>query len=381
MGQNLQRLYVICAPGVELFTKQELEALSRLVDNRVLEERGGIEFDGQLIDIMRANLYLRTATRVLLRLGKFYAVGFPELRRKISKLPWENFLQVDQPIVLRVTCRKSRLYHSAAVAERVVNGIGERLGKAPPLMPERMLEQADPPQLIVVRFLQNLCTVSVDSSGAALYRRGYRQATGKAPLRETLAAAILMASGWDGVSPLADPFCGSGVIPIEAALMARKIAPGINRNFAFMRWRVFQPEMWDTLRREAAAGELSFTIPIIGSDRDAGVIKAAIANAGRAGVDEQIRFLRQSISELTSPGKQGWIVTNPPYGVRTGAKNDLRNLYARFGQICRQRFPGWRITMLCKTEALAKQTGFHFGKILHLDNGGIPVLLLTGYVQ
>ncbi len=380
MGHKLQRLFIICAPGVEPFLKQELESLHLLSENRFRLERGGIEFEGHLIDMMRANLYLRTATRVLIRLGQFYAVGFAELRRKIKKLPWENFLQPDDPVVLRVSCHKSRLYHSAAVAERVVNGIGDCLGTTPRLLPERTLEQSNPPQLIGIRILRNLCTVSVDSSGAALYRRGYRQAIGKAPLRESLAAAMMLASGWDGVSPLVDPFCGSGVIPIEAALMTRQIAPGIKRSFAFMKWGIFEEETWEALRQEAEKKELAEMATIIGSDRDAGAIEAAVANANRAGVAERIQFLCRNVSELTAPGGTGWIVTNPPYGLRTASKKNLRNLYARLGQVARERFSGWHIAMLCHSRALAKQTGFRFQKRLHWENGGIPVELFIGSI-
>ena len=374
-------LFAVCAPGLEPFLRQELNACRLLPDDRSpTEESGGIGFSGELTDIYAANLHLLTATRILLRMGEFYAVSFPELKRKVRHLSWENFLEGGRPIVLRVTCHKSRLYHSGAVAERVAAGIGDRLGRLPPLLPERCLEEPNPPQLIVVRLVRNRCTISLDTSGAALYRRGYRQATAKAPLRETLAAGMLMASGWDGASPLLDPFCGSGTIPIEAALLSRGIAPGSKRDFAFMKWRIYDEDLWQTLLQQAKARETSPTARIQGSDRDAGAINAANANAERAGVAADIQFSCIPFSAIEPPSETGWIVANPPYGVRTGPKKELRNLYARFGNIAREKCRGWRVALLCNSPFLAQHTGFHFDRRIPLNNGGIKVVLLVGNV-
>src|SRR4030042_5077613 len=189
-------------------------------------QSGGIEFQGSLHDVYRANFYLRTASRLLVRLGEFYASAFPELRRKASRLLWENYLAPERPIALRVTCQKSHLYHEGAVAERVAGAIADRLGKPPPVQKYNEDSGTELPQLFVVRLVDNLSTISIDSYGALLHRRGYRLATAKAPLRETLASAMVMASGWDGISPLLDPFCGSGTIPIEAALLAPSVRAG-----------------------------------------------------------------------------------------------------------------------------------------------------------
>ena len=202
-------------------------------------------------------------------------------------------------------------------------------------------------QVVVVRVLRDECLVSLDSSGELLHRRGYRLATAKAPLRETLAAALLMASEWDGVHPLIDPFSGSGTIPIEAALLARKIPPGLNRQFGFQHWRGYEPAKWEALVESARRGILpEAPATILGSDRDSGAVTAAKSNAERAGVMRDLALEKASVSSLKSPGPVGWMVTNPPYGTRVGERQRLRDLYASLGNILRRDFEGWHLTML-----------------------------------
>jgi putative N6-adenine-specific DNA methylase len=405
----MEKLFAVCAPGLEPFTALELDrsgligSYPPLRAENFLKEKGppydrqvprpasggmgeelqsgGIEFQGSLHDVYRANLHLRTASRVLVRLGEFYASAFPELRRKASRLLWENYLVPERPIALRVTCKKSRLYHEAAVAERVAGAIADRLGKSPPV--QKYLEDSgiDLPQLIVVRFVDNLCTISIDSSGALLHRRGYRFATAKAPLRETLASAMVMASGWDTLSPFLDPFCGSGTIPIEAALMARRVPAGYSRRFAFMDWPNFDSKSWDELLVHACKAIASDIPKIIASDRDAGAIQAAKANAERAAVADCIEFSRKAISAIDPPPGPGWVVTNPPYGVRLRKTNDLRNLYAQLGKVLRTRCPGWRVTALCDRIQLIRSTGLEFDKGISMMNGGLKVRLLRCLVN
>jgi putative N6-adenine-specific DNA methylase len=344
-------------------------------------QSGGIEFQGSLHEVYRANLYLRTASRVLVRLGEFYASAFPELRRKAGRLVWENYLVPERPIALRVTCKKSHLYHEAAVAERVAGAIADRLGKPPPLQKYREDSGTDPPQLIVVRLMDNLCTISMDSSGALLHRRGYRLATAKAPLRETLASAMVMASGWDALSPFLDPFCGSGTIPIEASLIARRVPAGYSRRFAFMDWPNFDSRSWDELLAHAGKAIASDIPKIIASDRDAGAIHGARANAERAGVADWIEFSCKAISAIDPPPGPGWVVTNPPYGVRLKKTNDLRDLYAQLGKVLRARCPGWRVTILCDRVQLILSTGLEFDKGISLMNGGLKIRLLKCFVK
>jgi putative N6-adenine-specific DNA methylase len=329
--------------------------------------------------VYMANLWLRTASRVLLRLGEFHAAAFSELRKKAGRLEWERFIIPGRAVAIRVTCRKSRLYHSDAVAERVAGAIADRLGQPSSLVKFDPQSSDKLPQLIIVRLFHDQCTISIDTSGTNLHRRGYHLATAKAPLRETLAAGMLLASGWDRVSPLLDPFCGSGTIPIEAALMARGIPPGGERRFAFMDWPNYDPYLWKECLEESNTGQTAESPPILASDRDAGAIQIAQANAERAGVAEFIEFSCQPISAIEPIGT-GWVITNPPYGVRVSSGKNLRNLYARFGNIAREKCPGWRVAILCGDYALLQQTGLQLDTSLTLDNGGIRVKLARGVV-
>jgi putative N6-adenine-specific DNA methylase len=216
-----------------------------------------------------------------------------------------------------------------------------------------------------------------------LHRRGYRLATAKAPLRETLAAGILMASGWDVKSPLVDPFCGAGTIPIEAALMARKIAPGLNRHFAFLNWPDFRSKEWENLKAQAREeqGISGTRPPIMGSDRDAGAIQAARSNAGRAGVAESVIFSRRALSDLEPPPGPGWVVTNPPHGVRLKSRQDLRSLYIRMGRVLRAKCPGWNAAVLCAGDSPLKLTGINFDRWFPMRSGGLRVSLARGRIS
>ena len=377
---NLDSFFAVTAPGLEPFTAQELRRL--FPDLEPVTVPGGVLFKGDLTALYRANLHLRTASRILARLGNFfYATTFPELQQRLARLPWERFLTPRQPVSIHVTCHKSKLYHSDAVERTVSAALEQRLGGASPLL-KAGEDSPQPPQLVLVRLAEDKCTVSVDSSGTLLHKRGYRQAVAKAPLRETLAAALLMASGWDLASPLLDPFCGSGTIPIEAALMALGIPPGINRRFAFMDWPGYDESLWQntagTWQKAASSPPL-----IQASDRDAGAIKMAQANAERAGISDTIEFKCQAVSSITPPPVpgRGWVVTNPPYGLRLSEGKDLRNLYAQFGNVLREKCPGWHLSVLCSDRALLGQMHIQMDTSLSLVNGGIRVRLGRGKVR
>ena len=398
----MDKLFAVCAPGLEPFTTLELHQLDLFSlaqgggaaktgepDTATQPETGGVSFTGDLKAIYLANLQLRTASRVLVRLGEFYAAAFSELRKKASRLAWGRYLKPGQPVAINVTCHKSRLYHSDGVAERVAGAIGDCLGQLPKLMkgdahePRLDRETHLLPQLIVVRLIQDLCTISVDTSGELLHRRGYRLATAKAPLRETLASGMIMASGWDQISPLIDPFCGSGTIVIEAAMMALGIAPGRARRFAFMDWPDYDLGLWETilkedvLQRKKQTTERENLLRIFASDRDAGAVQMAQANAGRIGVEQKIDFSCRAVSAIEPLGL-GWVVTNPPYGLRVSANQDLRNLYAQFGKVLNSKCPQWQVAILCNDFQLLRSTGLKLDTSLTFVNGGITVRLARG---
>jgi putative N6-adenine-specific DNA methylase len=377
IGFSLDSFFAVSAPGLEPFTSLELRALDLAPAS---QEPGGILFLGDLAALYRTNLHLRTASRILARLGNFfYATTIPQLEQRLASLPWERFLAPRQPVSLRVTCHKSKLYRSDAVARVASRALEQRLGSPSPLL--KPDEDGDTiSQLVVIRLADDKCTVSVDSSGTLLHKRGYRQAVAKAPLRETIAAALLMASGWDQVSPLLDPFCGSGTIPIEAAQLTLGIPPGIHRRFAFMDWPGFDESLWHATLAQVSSRSSAHPF-IQASDRDAGAIKSAQANAERAGVSEYIDFQCQAVSSIQPPSGTGWVVTNPPYGLRLDEGRDLRNLYAQFGNVLRRKCPGWEVSVLCSDTALLGQMRLKFDTSLAFVNGGIHVRLGRGTVK
>jgi putative N6-adenine-specific DNA methylase len=273
----------------------------------------------------------------------------------------------------RVTCHKSALYHSDAVAQRLAESAMAATGAGVAEVTEVEDEEGSAEQLFIVRLDHDTVTISADSSGALLHRRGYRQAIAKAPLRETLAAAMLLASGWSAERPLIDPMCGSGTIPIEAALLARRIAPGIGRSFAFERWAAFDEGRWGRIRERALAEALpSAPQPIVAADRDAGAIAACASNAARAGVTEDVEAVQRPLSATVPAGEiPGWVITNPPYGMRIGT--DVRNLYARLGQLLRTSLAGWELGVLTASTALERQIGVPLERAFEASNGGIKV--------
>jgi putative N6-adenine-specific DNA methylase len=236
--------------------------------------------------------------------------------------------------------------------------------------------------LVVARLSRDQLVLSVDASGALLHRRGYRQAIAKAPLRETLAAAMLIGAGWTGDDALLDPMCGSGTIPIEAALLARRIPPGLARaergELAFLRWPSLDRDAWRALLDEArGAVRPAAGVPIVAADRDAGAVEATRANAERAGVADDVIVERRALSATTAPAASGLLVSNPPYGVRVGEEDAVRDLWARLGQVARAELPGWRTALLSPHAALDRATGLPLAERFRTQNGGIPVRLMV----
>ncbi len=372
--------YAVTAPGLEPVTETELTALGMEMG---VSEPGGIPFRADAAELYAANLHLRTASRVIVRVAEFEARSFRDLETKARVVPWERFVVPGRAVQLRVTCRKSRLYHSDAVAERVRDAISHRLGVPTPTLAAADDEsEGGEAQLFVVRFNHDRCTISADASGRLLHLRGYRQAVGRAPLRETLAAAMLLGSGWDPEAPLLDPMCGSGTIAIEGAMLARQIAPGLRRSFAFENWPEFRSDIWAELRAAAnAAVQPAALAPIQASDRDAGAIAATIANAERAGVASDITATQQALSSIDPVRAPiGWLVTNPPYGHRVGDVERLRALYARLGQVAYTLCPGWIVAILVADQRLEGQVNLPFEDSFRTSNGGIWVRLAVATV-
>lgn len=381
-------VFAVCAPGFAPLVVAECEALG-LVPTGV--SSAGVELSLTRRELFLLNCWTRCASRIVVRLAHFEARDFPTLEKLAARVPWGRVVARGGIARIRVTCRKSRLYHSDAVAERVGRGILGAVKGSQVAARARDDDEDDdestgaPSQLIVVRFDHDQCTISADTSGALLHRRGWRQAVAKAPLRETLAAGMIAALPWQGDVPLVDPFCGSGTIGIEAALRARNIAPGVSRAFAMEQWpgtdAAIMRAVYAAVREEArAAARPSVGVPIVLRDRDRGAIEAARANAERAGVLDDLVIEQGTLSEtdLAAIGPRGVLLTNPPYGLRVSEGADLRGLYARMGDVLRAGGRQWRLGMLVPPDkALTGQLRLRLEPVLKTTNGGLPVELLA----
>lgn len=354
----------MCVPGLEAICSAELQALG-------LKPKpagpGLLEFDANARQLYSANVWLRTAGRVVVRVGTFRATDFVHLQDHAARIEWDRLVPAGHAPRFRISSNQSKLYHTKAIAQRL------HQVSLPPSIGE-------PEQLFVVRIDRNNVTISVDSSGEALHHRPWRTELGDAPLRTTMAAAALSLSGWDPTTGLVDPFCGSGTIGIEAALLARGMPPGGERPFAFHDWPDFDPGSWasvvgsiETAWRTAAeqAGD-SDAAPIVLSDRDEAAVAMARANAEQAGVADHLRFETKVVSHVGGQQGPGAVVTNPPYGKRMG-RGKLNALYGRLGAVVRERLPGYGLTVISPDRRLAKAADGGLRPVAGFRHGGLPV--------
>lgn len=344
-------IFLVVPPGLEQPLAEEARAAGFDVTG---QEPGGVTLRGGWPEVWRANLELRGATRVLARIAGFRALHPAQLDKRARKVPWAEVLCPDVPVTVEAVTRKSRIYHAGAARDRVAGAIADALGVP--------VASAETPAAVtvMVRIDDDLCTISLDTSGEPLHRRGMKQAVGKAPLRETMAAGLLRLCGFDGREPVVDPMCGSGSFVIEAAEIAAGLHPGRARGFAFEHLASFDPAAWAALRNRPAP-PLPEGLAFYGSDRDDGAIRGAQANAERAGVAALCRFERRAISDLPRPdGPPGLVMVNPPYGARIGNRKLLFGLYGALGEVLRTRFAGWRVGLVTSDEGLARATRLPF---------------------
>ncbi len=356
-------IYLVAMPGLEAALCEEARDLGF---GNAMAVTGGVAFQGKWPDVWRANLLLRGASQVLARIGSFHVSHLAQLDKLARKFPWGHYLRHDVSIRVEASCKKSRIYHAGAAAQRVATAIREELGA----------EVSDHGEICVkARIEDNLCTLSLETSGEALHKRGHKLGIGKAPMRETMAALFLRQCGYQGQEPVVDPMCGSGTFVIEAAEIAAGLAPGRDRNFAFEKFKCFDTMAWAKMKQAVMPKSPAFTFR--GSDRDAGAISMASANAMRAGVSGFTQFENFAVGNLARPeGPPGLVIVNPPYGTRIGNKKPLHDLHRAFGQVMLAKFSGWRMGLVTSEPALAKSTGLPFlppGRtVLH---GGLRVQL------
>jgi putative N6-adenine-specific DNA methylase len=355
-------ILLITSPGLEAALAEEARARNFEVTGLIA---GGVEVRGGWREVWRANLELRGAARVLARIGSFRAAHLAQLDKRARSFAWGETLRPDVAIHVEASCKTSRIYHSGAAAQRIATAIFDELGAD-------VTKEAD--VTVMARIEDDLVTLSVDTSGELLHKRGAKQAMAKAPMRENMASLFLRMAGFDGAEHVYDPMCGSGTFVIEAAEWAQGLKPGRNRSFAFEKLATFDQTKWDALK-EVAAQDKPFLAT--GSDRDAGAVKASLANAERAGVSASTRFERKAISEITPPeGKPGLVILNPPYGTRLGEEKKLQSLYVSLGRVLQERFKGWRVGLITSNKTLAAATQLKFAStskpVLH---GGLRVTL------
>ena len=350
------RCSAACAPGLEPLVAAELGKLGIRPDPPATAQ---VPFAATSRQLYAACLRSSVASRVLVRVARFPARTFAALEREASAVDWAPWTAGGG--TFRVVATKSRLFHTAAVAERLQAAVG-----------------GPGPVPFVARIDHDHVTISADAGGEPLHRRGWRLEAAKAPLRPTLAAAALRTVGWDGSLPLLDPLCGSGTIAIEAAGIAAGLAPGRLRPFAFESWPSFAPGTWASLQGEVRAAARAPRSPVLAADRDAGACAATAANADRAAVGVEVRHAPVAAVE-PPPGPPGWLVTNPPWGVRTAPATgtDLRDLYATLGQVVREQLTGWGVAVLVADPRLSRCTGLPLVHRWSTPTGGTRVHLLT----
>lgn len=364
-------IFMATAPGLEPVLCDEARAHGFRAPKAV---PGGVRIEGRWHDVWRANLVMRGASRILARFAVFRTPRIADLEAQAARLPWAAVLRADVPVHVEATCRASRIYHSGAASERVETAIRTALGT--PVAP-------DAPVTVALRIERDLCTVSVDTSGALLHKRGFKEEVAKAPLRENLAALFLRQCGYDGREPVVDPMCGAGTFVIEAAEIAAGLIPGRARRFAFEDLATFEADAYGEVRARAIAAAAEKAAPAAhgirfhGSDRDAGAIAMSRANAARAGVAAMTAFEQRAVSALAPPeGPPGLVIVNPPYGARIGDRKTLQPLYRALGEVMRQRFAGWRVGLVTSEAALAKATGLPFAPpAAPVPHGGLRVTL------
>lgn len=326
--------------GLEAVVKREIEALGYKI---IRSEDAKITYMGDERAIARSNLWLRSADRVLLKMGEFKALEFEDLFQQTKAVAWEDIIPADGRFTVTGTSVKSKLHSVPACQSIVKKAIVERLGSFYCI---DRFEETGAEYTVKVTILKDRVTLTIDTSGTGLHKRGYRVCDVAAPIKETLAAAMVQLSFWKAGRLLVDPCCGSGTIPIEAAMIGRNIAPGLNRKFASQEWDIIPPEIWKEERKAAfEAIDYDADIRIEASDISGRAVEAAIENAAEAGVDDCIEFKKMDMARLTAEEEGGIVITNPPYGERIGEKKQIEAIYSAYNEFYRKN-PTWSLFMV-----------------------------------
>lgn len=371
MDNTNYRCFAPCPRGLEALLQQELGALGA-TDLRQTE--GGVGFSGGLAAVYRANLESRIASRILLEVAHVQYRTEQDIYVAASALSWPQWFTPARTIKVKTSAQHCPLKSIDFVTLRIKDAICDTFTK---LKGTRPSVNSNRPDIRIDAFLDAThLTLYLGTTGDSLFKRGFRESTVEAPLRENLAAGIVQLTGWNGTTPLLDPLCGGGTIALEAAMLARKIAPGLGRRFAFELFSNFDPALWKTVQAQAQAKQLpSSPVPIYASDRDAHAVQAAKDQFMRAGVASDIALTQTDLFDLTPPQEPGIIVMNPPYGVRLGTQADLDVFYPKLGSWLKTRCVGWRVYLFTGDLRAPKLIGLAPTKRTPLFNGAIECRL------
>lgn len=374
MAQDFATQYfATVARGLEPLAAQELEALGA---RAIAPGFCGVAFEGDRALLYRVNLWARLPFRILQQLQTFACESADDLYRGIQAIPWPQYLDPSCTLAVNATGKTEQLNHSHFTALQVKNAIVDQQQQQ---LGERSdVDVQEPDVSINVHLHKGICTVSLDSSGGSLHRRGYRPAMGAAPLKESLAAALIQLSGWQPEQAFFDPLCGSGTLPLEASLVALKIAPGLFRDrFGFETWPDFDGPLLEQLIAEAEAQQRQqLPAPIGGSDGDFGIVEQARANARQCGVSQQVQFSLKDLAAVEAPRDSGVLICNPPYGERLGNPEELGAFYRLLGDVLKQQFKGWTAFILSGNKELARAIRLKSAQRIPINNGGLACQLM-----
>jgi len=369
----MTQYFATVARGLESLAAQELLDLGA---DAVNPGFCGVAFSGDRTLLYRVNLWARLPFRILVKLAEFPCQDGEDLYRGIQSLDWQPHLTPGHTLAVKATGKTRRLNHTHFTALQVKNAIVDqqqvRWGD------RSSVNTHQPDVQVNVHLYQDQCTVSLDSSGSSLHRRGYRLAMGAAPLKESLAAALIQISGWQSDQPFFDPLCGSGTLPLEACLKALNMAPGLFRErFGFQTWPDFDPSLWAGLVQAAQLNQHTvLSTSVWGSDRDLDTIQQARANADCCGVGDQVVFNAMELDQVEPPGDGGILLCNPPYGNRLGKEEKLGHFYKLLGDVLKQRFKGWTAFVLSGNKSLAQAIGLKSSQRTPIYNGSIQCQLM-----
>lgn len=356
-------IFLATAPGLEGVLYDEVRSKGFKGAKAI---PGGVTIQGGWPEVWRANLWIRGASRVLARIASFQVLHLSQLDKCAREIEWKSILRPQTQFRVEAVCSKSRIYHEGAAAERIEKAMTDTL-KVPP--------SPDADITVMARIHRDVCTISIDTSGSLLHKRGYKESVNKAPMRENMAALFLQQCEYKGTEPVFDPMCGSGTFVIEAAEIAARLNPGRARHFAFENFVNFDLAAWEKMR--SVDRQASPAFHVYGSDRDEGAVKMSVENAARAGVSAFTEFKQQTISDMIPPtSAPGLVIVNPPYGTRIGDKTKLMPLYQTLGKVLRAHFSNWRIGIITTDAALAKATDLpFFPTTAPVQHGGLRTTL------